>query len=350
MGNRVVAGSHEYLLFQGGLSDAADGDWYLRSEGQEVPIPILRPEVGSFLGNRYFAERMFVHTLHQRQADPDPTLDSAEEGRGPVWANISGVNNDSHSTDGLVALHGQSWRLQTGMDLLRKRSEGGSLLRAGGFLQYGQANTDARAVLNPASAKGEVDGYSVGAYATWLGDPQRMLGAYVDAWAQYGRFDNSVTGSGGFKADYDAKGWAASVEFGYGLQLWKRVVLEPQIQYVRINLDTDRLIDTSRTRIRDTSRSDWVARVGARLYGVPEKPAGLSPFIEVNWWRRAGNASMLFNDDRMEQFVPKSLTTVEVGVQGVSSNGWQAWMRLGSDVSDEPFREINASLGLRYQW
>ncbi|RFQ26273.1 autotransporter outer membrane beta-barrel domain-containing protein, partial [Pseudomonas sp. ATCC 13867] len=37
--NRVVAGAREYLLVQGGKSNPADGDWYLRSEAPPPPPP-----------------------------------------------------------------------------------------------------------------------------------------------------------------------------------------------------------------------------------------------------------------------------------------------------------------------
>ncbi|EIM18773.1 autotransporter outer membrane beta-barrel domain-containing protein [Pseudomonas chlororaphis] len=41
LGNRVVAGANEYLLFQGGKGSPNDGDWYLRSE---VPVqPPIEP-------------------------------------------------------------------------------------------------------------------------------------------------------------------------------------------------------------------------------------------------------------------------------------------------------------------
>lgn len=350
--NRVVAGSHEYLLFQGGLSNPNDGDWYLRSESSDPikPLPILRPEVGGFLGNRFMAERLMVHTLHQRQGEPDPTLASDDEERGPAWANVYALEANTQTADGLVGLRNDSWRFQAGLDVLRRHDVGGGTLRAGAFVQYAQADTDTQAALNPARGNAQVTGYGVGVYATWMGDPERMLGAYVDGWLQYNQFDNEVDGSAGYRASYDAKGWAASLEAGYAIALGKRIVLQPQLQYVRVNLDTDGLIDSSHTQIVDLSRSDWVARIGARLYAVPNKPYGLSPFVEVNWWRRAGNASMSFNTDQVDHLVPKSLPTLDVGVQGEFAHGWNGWLRLGSDLSDERYQEISGSAGVRYQW
>ncbi|HVK53110.1 MAG TPA: autotransporter outer membrane beta-barrel domain-containing protein, partial [Pseudoxanthomonas sp.] len=282
--------------------------------------------------------------------EPDPTLDSDDEERGPVWANVNGVEANTQTGDGLVQLRSNSWRFQAGVDLARHRSDSGGVLRAGTFVQYGQADTDTQAVLNPARGNAEVTGYGLGVYATWFGDPDTMLGAYVDGWLQYSRFENEVDGSAGYHADYDASGWAASLEAGYAIALSKRIVLEPQLQYVRVNLETDGLIDSSHTQIVDLTRSDWVARVGARLYGVPDKPGGFSPFVEVNWWRRAGNASMQFNTDQVDHLMPKSLPTVDVGVQGNFGHGWNAWVRLGSDISDERYEEISGSLGLRFQW
>ena len=44
LSNRVVAGAREYLLVQGGKSNPADGNWYLRSEAPVSP-PDVKPEV-----------------------------------------------------------------------------------------------------------------------------------------------------------------------------------------------------------------------------------------------------------------------------------------------------------------
>ncbi|XPE70027.1 autotransporter outer membrane beta-barrel domain-containing protein [Shigella boydii] len=43
-------------------------------------------------------------------------------------------------------------------------------------------------------SKGSVRGYSAGLYATWFADDIGQKGAYIDSWAQYSWFKNSVKG------------------------------------------------------------------------------------------------------------------------------------------------------------
>lgn len=350
--NRVTSGAREYLLFQGGVTRPDDGDWYLRSElqigGQTVAL--MRPEVGSFLGNRFVAERLLVHDLHDRQGEPKPGWDGSEDGRGLAWANVGGNTVRTQAANGVIEIRSRTWRLQTGMDIWRHRNAGGSLWRVGGLLQYGHASNSSAAHHNPGQSHGEVRGYSAGIYASWLGNPQTQAGTYVDGWLQYGKFDNQLEGTGGYTLDYDAKAWSASLEAGFGVALTERIVLQPQLQYARLRFDTEPLIDPSRTRIRDIGQSDWVARYGVRLYGVPERPDGLSPFVEYNYYRRAGNASVRFNQDLVQQVVPLGLSMLDVGVQGRWAAGWAGWLRLGSDLSHANYDELNATLGLRYQW
>jgi len=313
-------------------------------------VTLLRPEVGNFLGNRFMAERLLLHDLHDRQGEPEPGLDSAEPGRGLAWATVAGNTVRSQASDGVIQVRSRNWRFQTGMDLWRHPTAGGSLWRVGGMLQYGHASNSSTAQFNPAQSHGEVRGYGGGVYASWLGDPQRQAGTYVDAWLQYGAFDNRVEGTGGYRAKYNATAWSGSLEAGFGIVLTPRLVLQPQVQYARLRVDTDPLTDSSRTRIRDRSQSDWVARYGVRLYGVPERPAGVSPFVEYNYYRRAGNASISFNQDLTREFAPLALSMVEVGVQGSWGAGWAGWLRLGSDLSHADYHELDAALGLRYQW
>ncbi|REE92683.1 autotransporter family porin [Cupriavidus plantarum] len=136
LAGRVVAGPYEYLLYQGGVADPADGQWYLRSTRPApvptpapapapapgpspaptpvpaptpapapapspapvptpaptppapsrvlgpaaAPLPLYRPEVGAYLANQRVAGLMFVHGLHDR-----PT----ETGRAAPWPMVA---------------------------------------------------------------------------------------------------------------------------------------------------------------------------------------------------------------------------------------------------------------------
>ncbi|MGS8301545.1 autotransporter outer membrane beta-barrel domain-containing protein, partial [Escherichia coli] len=67
-------------------------------------------------------------------------------------------------------------------------------------------------------SKGSVNGYSTGLYATWYANDETHNGAYLDAWAQYGWFDNHVKGEDLQGESWKSKGLTASLESGY---TWK---------------------------------------------------------------------------------------------------------------------------------
>ncbi len=62
---------------------------------------------------------------------------------------------------------------------------------------------------------GRISGYSAGLYATWYQNDANKTGAYVDSWALYNWFDNSVSSDNRSADDYDSRGVTASVEGGY---------------------------------------------------------------------------------------------------------------------------------------
>ncbi|XPE44819.1 autotransporter outer membrane beta-barrel domain-containing protein [Shigella flexneri] len=75
-------------------------------------------------------------------------------------------------------------------------------------------------------SKGSVRGYSAGLYATWFADDIGQKGAYIDSWAQYSWFKNSVKGDPFAYESYSAKGATVSLEAGYGFALNKSFGLE----------------------------------------------------------------------------------------------------------------------------
>nr|WP_072187016.1 autotransporter outer membrane beta-barrel domain-containing protein [Yersinia frederiksenii] len=58
-------------------------------------------------------------------------------------------------------------------------------------------------------------GYSTGVYSTWHADNVNKTGLFVDSWAQYCWFNNSVNGQNLNTEKYKSKGMTASVESGY---------------------------------------------------------------------------------------------------------------------------------------
>ena len=233
---RVVAGPYEYKLNQGG-AQSADGNWYLSSEQAPhasgstyatyppdpptppaPPTPLYRSEVAAYLANQHVAGQMFVRSLDDRSSGGNgapalaPSLSVLPE---DVWIRVVGSNEGTNSNSGVFGVSTDSFLMQGGIEAYQARLAGSAdLLHIELLANYTTARSDAQAAGNPASAHGDVQGYGVGAYATWYQSEQSRLGPYADTWTEYGWFNNSVTGDELRTVKYNARGWAISGELG----------------------------------------------------------------------------------------------------------------------------------------
>jgi outer membrane autotransporter protein len=282
LASRVVAGTNEYLLEQGGKSYAADGNWYLRSElpvveppvepeeptdpetpvepkdpnepeapvdpknpidpetpvdpkapsNPEEPIkpieppqgkpsaPIYRPEVGAYLGNQMAATNMFQHTLHERVGE----LDFSERQRGEdgkassLWMRGKRSEFTADTGSKQIDLATTTDLMQIGGDIARW-GEGDNRFHVGVMAGEGKSRSQVKSDVTQYGAKGEVDGYSVGVYGTWYQTGKEGTGPYIDTWLQHGRYKNTVKGDGLTKESYDSRTWSASLEAGYAVEV-----------------------------------------------------------------------------------------------------------------------------------
>ena len=247
LANRVAAGAWEYKLYQDGVTTDSlggdIGDWYLRSSGQvrpEVPVDSVIPALSSRLGLG------MLGTWHERR-DGEFATNYAPEGYkyagwGRVFGEIGsyGDNNLSSFND-----HGSSYdywfgALQIGMDVLRKENDNGSRDIAGFYLAIGTARANVDALYNVGygseSGKVSMEGYSLGAYYTHIG----QKGWYIDAVLQGTYFANIEAES--YTVDpqtLNTDGWGllASLEGGYPFALGNNWVFEPQAQLIYQHLD-----------------------------------------------------------------------------------------------------------------
>ena len=143
---------------------------------------------------------------------------------------------------------------------------------------YGDARTRSDATLRlPDSgqtvqtrARGKVSGYSVGLYATAYANDATRLGAYADAWLQYGRYDNRISSDLG-AVRYDADVWSASLETGYALRPFVAgsaladLVVEPKAQLL-YNHYKAQDATLQGTRMQSGKRNAVTTRAGVRIY------------------------------------------------------------------------------------
>ena len=164
---------------------------------------------------------------------------------------------------------------------MRTRLGSAGTLQAGLMAGYGDARTRSDATLRlPGSgqtvqtrARGKVSGYSVGLYATAYANDATRLGAYADAWLQYGRYDNRISSDLG-ALRYDADVWSASLETGYALRPFVAgsaladLVVEPKAQLLYSHYKAQDAT-LQGTRMQSGKRNAVTTRAGVRIYPRP---------------------------------------------------------------------------------
>lgn len=380
LSGRAVGGSYEYFLFQGGLIDPADGNWYLRSqwfdrcaddpaapgcavdpgpdpdpgEGGEggpldpgnpiTPPPVLRPEAGAYLANQSAAINMFAHRLQERSGAM-----SRGDGRS-AWARVGRSNADFSAVGGQLSVDGTTSVLQIGSDLLRHGN-------AAFGVMLGSGRTDSSAVsdLTGYSAKGRVRGSAVGMYGTWLQSAEGIQGAYIDANLQYGRFDNRVQGIGLEPEHYDSRMASASLETGYTFSVWQSTAsalyVQPQLQLSYVDFRADRHVETNGTMIDQADAGGLSGRVGLRVFGHGTAAGNtMQPYLGVNWLRGSGTNTLQFNGDTLGADVPRNRYEVQAGTELKLGQRWGAWGGMSVQRGDHGFRNVGGQLGLRMAW
>jgi len=377
---RAVGGSYEYFLFQGGLIDPTDGNWYLRSqwfdrcaedpaapgcavdpgpdpdpgEGGEggpldpgnpiTPPPVLRPEVGAYLANQSAAINMFAHRMHDRGRAAMPG------GERQAWARVGRSNADFNAVGRQLSVDGNTSLLQIGSDLFRRGNTAFGVM-------LGSGRTDSSVVsgLTGYSAKGRVRGSAVGVYGTWLQDADGTQGAYIDANLQHGRFNNRVQGIGLAPEHYDSRMASASLEMGHTFNAWhgtaSALYVQPQLQLSYVDFRADRHVESNGTVIDQADAGGLSGRVGVRVFGHGTAAGNtVQPYLGVNWLRGSGNSTLQFNGDTLGADVPRNRYEVQAGAELKLGQRWGAWGGVSVQRGNHGYRNVGGQVGMRMAW
>ncbi len=349
---RLVAGAYDYKLYQGGLQSPGDGDWYLRSTESAVP----RPETGVYLANQGAAQTMFLQTMHDRAGFADPvTADSKAARRPNVWTRVTGGRTLGTASNGSVDQSADSAVMQAGIDLLNRTSDN-RRLQAGVMAGYGMARTHAESRGYTGPARGTVNGGSAGVYGTWRGNAAGADGPYVDAWAQYGHFGNTVQGTDAGEESYSSRTLTASVEGGWAIPVSYTddgdVLVEPQLQLIYTNYRADDHRERNGTLVQGRNGGGLTTRLGVRLYHAPDPDTAPTwlPYAEVNWWHNADQNAIAFDNDLVTQGGPGNRGEVKAGVQAQLGKRWRVWGDVALQRGGDGYKSIAGLLGARYMW
>ncbi|WP_282258005.1 autotransporter outer membrane beta-barrel domain-containing protein [Stenotrophomonas sp. PS02301] len=397
---RAVGGAYEYFLHKGGVTDPANGDWYLRSElpadpGIEPPVDpgidppvdpgidpgvdpeadpdpcsglacvdperpspslIHRPETGAYLANQAAAVGMFDHSMHQRLGEPNLAERLRNDNLlGSAWLRTTANHTRFNAADGQLDVGTHHSMLQVGTDLAKWGQDSRGL--AGVMVATGKSTTQSTSNLTGYGAKGTVNGTALGLYATWFQSPAEQTGAYVDAWVQASRFKNTMQGDALARERYDSRALTASVEAGYAFKVREgansALYVEPQAQVTWTDFSMDTHLEGNGTQVRSVDAGGLQSRLGVRAYGHDTAAGGnrVQPFVGVNWIRARGEGnSLALNETYVAGGQPRDTYEAKAGAQLQLGGGWTGWGELSTTRGKGDYTNYGAQLGVKHSW
>lgn len=372
---RIAAGAFEYQLKQQGKN------WYLtsyqsvneednssegNSESTETPTPVLRPEAGSYVANLAAANTLFVMRLNDRAGETryiDPVTEQERSSR--LWLRQIGGHNAWRDSNGQLRTTSHRYVSQLGADLLTGGFTDSDSWRLGVMVGYARDYNSTHSSVSDYRSKGSVRGYSAGLYATWFADDISKKGAYIDAWAQYSWFKNSVKGDELAYESYSAKGATVSLEAGYGFALNKSFGLEaakytwifqPQAQAIWMGVDHNAHTEANGSRIENDANNNIQTRLGFRSFiRTQEKNSGphgddFEPFVEMNWIHNSKDFAVSMNGVKVEQDGARNLGEIKLGVNGNLNPAASVWGNVGVQLGDNGYNDTAVMVGLKYKF
>ncbi|EPB1023566.1 autotransporter YcgH [Escherichia coli] len=372
---RIAAGAFEYQLKQQGKN------WYLtsyqsvneednssegNSESTETPTPVLRPEAGSYVANLAAANTLFVMRLNDRAGETryiDPVTEQERSSR--LWLRQVGGHNAWRDSNGQLRTTSHRYVSQLGADLLTGGFTDSDSWRLGVMAGYVRDYNSTHSSVSDYRSKGSVRGYSAGLYATWFADDISKKGAYIDAWAQYSWFKNSVKGDELAYESYSAKGATVSLEAGYGFALNKSFGLEaakytwifqPQAQAIWMGVDHNAHTEANGSRIENDANNNIQTRLGFRTFiRTQEKNSGphgddFEPFVEMNWIHNSKDFAVSMNGVKVEQDGARNLGEIKLGVNGNLNSAASVWGNVGVQLGDNGYNDTAMMVGLKYKF
>lgn len=352
---RIVAGAYDYSLGRGQGENS--GNWYLTSDRTNPDRhDDLRPEAGSYIANLAAANTLFVTRLHDRQGETH-YIDAltGKEAITSLWLRNAGGHTHQQDSSGQLGMQANRYVTQLGGDILEWSSDSADRFRLGLMAGYANQKTRAENQRNGYRADSHISGYSVGLYGTWLQTPE---GAYVDTWAQYSWFDNTVSGHGVSVEAYESKGFTASLEFGYTWKLTdiserNALYIQPQAQITWMDVRADAHQEDNGTRVKGQGEGNVQTRVGVRLFGKGHsqlddgKARTFQPFIEANWLHNSKEFGVSMNGDSINLAGTRDVGELKAGVEGQLSKYVSLWGTLGQQAGDKGYSDTAAVLGIR---
>lgn len=354
LGAPVTLGVYEYVLHKG----HNDESWYL--DAFEDPTKgNTNPKLGAYLANTWAAFDLFRITLHDRMGNIgySHNLETGEHNNA-AWGRMVAGHEKYDAGSGL-SVKGDHYLFQVGSDVATITGDHDATMKLGWMAAYGNSDFTSRSNSTGTESRGKIDrGYSLGIYGTWY---QADAGHYIDAWAQYARFKNSIYLEDGLKREtnYNSDMVSLSLEGGYSFNLKKlehgrRLVLQPQAQLIYSHLNTNAYRDEdSALEAEKTRFNNLHTRLGVRLKYAHQEPGSemFEPYAEFNWLHDTLNDTVTFNEKfKVDSDRPKNRFEIKVGGEGKFNDHWSAWGNASYQFGSNSYSGYKVMLGVKYSW
>ncbi|PNM27325.1 hypothetical protein A6J66_000665 [Yersinia enterocolitica] len=367
---RIVAGAYDYFLGRGAGTEA--NNWVLNSSLSPDPVdpvnpddpvnpvvPIERPEASGYIANLAAANTLFATRLHDRLGETQ-YIDAltGEQKVTSLWLRNEGGHNRFRDSRDQLGTQSNRYVMQLGGDIAQWTTDQ-SRFHLGVMGGYGnsQSKTDSRVTGYRADAS--VDGYSLGMYGTWQANDADQTGLYVDGWAQYSWFDNSVSGQGLASEHYQSKGVTASVESGYTLKVGEnaaknaKVFIQPQAQVTWMGVKADEHKEANGTNVSGKGDGNIQTRLGVKAFmnGSSAQDKGkdrvFQPFIEANWVHNTEDFGTQMDGVTVTQAGAGNIAELKTGVEGQLNKRVNLWGNVSQQIGDKGYSDTAVMLGVK---
>jgi len=374
---RIVAGAYDYSLVKG----ADQHGWYLVSdkngsepdpvvtpgegegEGGEIIEPpanqhnmIVRPEAASYSANLAAANTLFTTSMDDRPAETFYTDASGQQQSTRLWLHNSAGHSRVKDRSGQLKSDTNRYAIQLGGDVASGTLTGSDSLRLGAMAGYGNAQSKSRSAVSGYQSRGQVNGYSLGVYGSWLQNAAEQSGAFVDSSLSYGWFNNSVKGDDIGQQSYKSKGISASLAGGYRAEvatlsdstsLW----LRPQAQLNWQGVKADDVKEQNGSRVQATGQDNLQSRLGVRAslrtLLDPQSQSAIEPYAEANWLHNSKAFGTALNGVNIQQAGTRNAAEVKLGVDARLNANVNLWGGVAQQLGNHSYSDTSAVAGVK---
>ncbi len=367
---RIAAGAYDYYLQRGAGSNAAN--WYLSNAiptetpevpGEPSPPLVERPEASGYSANLAAANNMFVTRLHDRLGETH-YIDAltGDQKVTSLWLRNEGGHNRSRDSQDQLRTQSNRYVMQLGGDIAQWSHTGADRFHLGLMAGYGNSKSTSESRLSGYSARASVDGYSTGVYGTWYANSADKTGLYVDSWAQYSWFNNTVNGQGLATEEYKSKGVTASVESGYTFKVGENAAknasyfIQPKAQVTWMGVKADEHKEANGTNISGEGNGNIQTRLGVKAFmnGYAEQDKGkdrvFQPFVEANWVHNTKDFGTTMDGMTVKQAGAANIAELKLGVEGQINKSVNLWGNVGQQVGNKGYSDTAVMLGVKYNF